>query len=169
MTNDFVALLKDTSLVSVLTVVELTKQTSDFRDQSRQLGLAGGALCGAITRDVAAAATSRALERGLAAPVTRPRAPDRSRCAGAVRHPSRGRLVPSSAAGRRADGGIRIGARRRAARGRGPRAVHGAAANAVDGVCRAQSPGAVPRGRYGCGACTAASAWSSSSIAYSSI
>jgi polar amino acid transport system substrate-binding protein len=27
MTNDFVALLKDSSLVSVLTVVELTKQT----------------------------------------------------------------------------------------------------------------------------------------------
>jgi polar amino acid transport system substrate-binding protein len=28
MTNDFVALLKDSSLVSVITVVELTKQTS---------------------------------------------------------------------------------------------------------------------------------------------
>ena len=30
MTNDFVALLKDSSLVSVITVVELTKQTSIF-------------------------------------------------------------------------------------------------------------------------------------------
>ena len=30
MTNDFVALLKDSSLVSVLTVVELTKQTQIF-------------------------------------------------------------------------------------------------------------------------------------------
>ncbi len=30
MTNDFVALLKDSSLVSVLTVVELTKQTQVF-------------------------------------------------------------------------------------------------------------------------------------------
>ena len=30
MTNDFVALLKDTSLVSVITVVELTKQTAIF-------------------------------------------------------------------------------------------------------------------------------------------
>ena len=30
MTNDFIALLKDSSLVSVITVVELTKQTSIF-------------------------------------------------------------------------------------------------------------------------------------------
>ena len=30
MTNDFVALLKDSSLVSVLTVMELTKQTQIF-------------------------------------------------------------------------------------------------------------------------------------------
>ena len=30
MTNDFVALLKDSSLVSVITVIELTKQTSIF-------------------------------------------------------------------------------------------------------------------------------------------
>ena len=30
MTNDFIALLKDSSLVSVLTVVELTKQTQIF-------------------------------------------------------------------------------------------------------------------------------------------
>ena len=30
MTNDFVALLKDSALVSVITVVELTKQTSIF-------------------------------------------------------------------------------------------------------------------------------------------
>jgi polar amino acid transport system substrate-binding protein len=30
MTNDFVSLLKDTSLVSVITVVELTKQTAIY-------------------------------------------------------------------------------------------------------------------------------------------
>jgi polar amino acid transport system substrate-binding protein len=30
MTNDFIALLKDSSLVSVLTVLELTKQTQIF-------------------------------------------------------------------------------------------------------------------------------------------
>ena len=30
MTNDFVALLKDSALVSVITVVELTKQTAIF-------------------------------------------------------------------------------------------------------------------------------------------
>ena len=34
MTNDFVALLKDSSLVSVLTVVELTKQTQIFATNS---------------------------------------------------------------------------------------------------------------------------------------
>ena len=38
MTNDFVALLKDSSLVSVITVVELTKETSDLRREHRQLG-----------------------------------------------------------------------------------------------------------------------------------
>jgi polar amino acid transport system substrate-binding protein len=47
MTNDFVALLKDSSLVSVITVVELTKQTSIF---AVNLGswLVPGLLCGAI-------------------------------------------------------------------------------------------------------------------------
>jgi len=38
MTNDFVALLKDSSLVSVITVIELTKQTLDFRREHRELG-----------------------------------------------------------------------------------------------------------------------------------
>jgi polar amino acid transport system substrate-binding protein len=44
MTNDFVALLKDSSLVSVITVVELTKQTSIF---AANIGswLVPGALC----------------------------------------------------------------------------------------------------------------------------
>ena len=55
MTNDFVALLKDSSLVSVLTVVELTKQTQIFADQHRQLGRSRLALRGALSRDVAAA------------------------------------------------------------------------------------------------------------------
>ena len=47
MTNDFVALLKDSSLVSVITVVELTKQTSIF---AVNIGswLVPGALCAAI-------------------------------------------------------------------------------------------------------------------------
>ena len=47
MTNDFVALLKDSSLVSVITVVELTKQTSIF---AVNLGswLVPGLLCGSI-------------------------------------------------------------------------------------------------------------------------
>ena len=47
MTNDFVALLKDSSLVSVLTVVELTKQTQIF---ATNLGswVIPGTLCAAI-------------------------------------------------------------------------------------------------------------------------
>jgi polar amino acid transport system substrate-binding protein len=47
MTNDFVALLKDSSLVSVITVVELTKQTSIF---AANIGswVVPGILCGAL-------------------------------------------------------------------------------------------------------------------------
>jgi len=47
MTNDFVALLKDSSLVSVITVVELTKQTSIF---AANIGswVMPGALCAAM-------------------------------------------------------------------------------------------------------------------------
>jgi polar amino acid transport system substrate-binding protein len=47
MTNDFVALLKDSSLVSVITVVELTKQTSIF---AANIGswLLPGAMCAAM-------------------------------------------------------------------------------------------------------------------------
>lgn len=47
MTNDFVAMLKDSSLVSVLTVVELTKQTQIF---ATNLGswVTPGALCAAL-------------------------------------------------------------------------------------------------------------------------
>jgi polar amino acid transport system substrate-binding protein len=47
MTNDFVALLKDSSLVSVITVVELTKQTSIFAANIGSWVLPG-ALCAAI-------------------------------------------------------------------------------------------------------------------------
>jgi polar amino acid transport system substrate-binding protein len=47
MTNDFVALLKDSSLVSVLTVVELTKQTQIF---AANIGswVVPGVLCGTL-------------------------------------------------------------------------------------------------------------------------
>jgi polar amino acid transport system substrate-binding protein len=47
MTNDFVALLKDSSLVSVLTVVELTKQTQIFAANIGTWALPG-ALCAAL-------------------------------------------------------------------------------------------------------------------------
>lgn len=47
MTNDFVALLKDSSLVSVITVVELTKQTSIFAANTGSW-LLPGAVCAAL-------------------------------------------------------------------------------------------------------------------------
>lgn len=47
MTNDFVALLKDSSLVSVLTVVELTKQTQIFATNIGSWAIPG-ALCAAL-------------------------------------------------------------------------------------------------------------------------
>jgi polar amino acid transport system substrate-binding protein len=47
MINDFVALFKDSSLVSVITVVELTKQTSIFASNSGSW-LVPGLLCGAL-------------------------------------------------------------------------------------------------------------------------
>jgi polar amino acid transport system substrate-binding protein len=47
MTNDFVALLKDSSLVSVITVVELTKQTQIFASNTGSWVIPG-ALCAAL-------------------------------------------------------------------------------------------------------------------------
>jgi polar amino acid transport system substrate-binding protein len=64
MTNDFVALLKDSSLVSVLTVVELTKQTQIF---ATNLGswVIPGIICAALylILSLPLAALARALER----------------------------------------------------------------------------------------------------------
>ena len=69
MTNDFVALLKDSSLVSVLTVVELTKQTQIF---ATNLGswVVPGALCAALylAMSLPLAALARRLERRWKAP-----------------------------------------------------------------------------------------------------
>jgi polar amino acid transport system substrate-binding protein len=66
MTNDFVALLKDSSLVSVITVVELTKQTSIF---AANIGtwLVPGALCAALylVLSLPLARLSRRLEKRL--------------------------------------------------------------------------------------------------------
>jgi His/Glu/Gln/Arg/opine family amino acid ABC transporter permease subunit len=64
MTNDFVALLKDSSLVSVLTVLELTKQTQIF---ATNLGswVLPGTLCAALylAMSLPLAALARRLER----------------------------------------------------------------------------------------------------------
>ena len=69
MTNDFVALLKDSSLVSVLTVVELTKQTQIF---ATNLGswVVPGTLCAAIylVMSLPLGALARRLERQWKAP-----------------------------------------------------------------------------------------------------
>jgi polar amino acid transport system substrate-binding protein len=64
MTNDFVALLKDSSLVSVLTVMELTKQTQVF---ATNLGswVVPGALCAGLylAMSLPLAAAAKRLER----------------------------------------------------------------------------------------------------------
>jgi polar amino acid transport system substrate-binding protein len=64
MTNDFVALLKDSSLVSVLTVVELTKQTQIF---ATNIGswVIPGAICAGLylAMSLPLAALARVLER----------------------------------------------------------------------------------------------------------
>jgi len=65
MTNDFVALLKDSSLVSVITVVELTKETSIFAANIGSWVLPG-ALCAALylALSLPLARVARRLERG---------------------------------------------------------------------------------------------------------
>ena len=65
MTNDFVALLKDSSLVSVITVVELTKQTSIFAANIGSWVLPG-AMCAAmyLLLSLPLARFARRLERG---------------------------------------------------------------------------------------------------------
>ena len=64
MTNDFVALLKDSSLVSVITVVELTNETSIFAANVGSWVLPG-ALCAAmyLAMSLPLARLSRRLER----------------------------------------------------------------------------------------------------------
>ena len=80
MTNDFVALLKDSSLVSVLTVVELTKQTQIF---ATNLGswVIPGTLCAALylAMSLPLAALARRLERRWKAATHEPRRPSRRR------------------------------------------------------------------------------------------
>jgi polar amino acid transport system substrate-binding protein len=65
MTNDFVALLKDSSLVSVITVVELTKQTQIF---AANIGswLVPGAMCAALylVLSLPLARLARRIEKG---------------------------------------------------------------------------------------------------------
>jgi polar amino acid transport system substrate-binding protein len=69
MTNDFVALLKDSSLVSVITVVELTKQTSIF---AANIGswLVPGAMCAMmyLALSLPLARLARRIEKGWRRP-----------------------------------------------------------------------------------------------------
>jgi len=69
MTNDFVAMLKDSSLVSVLTVMELTKQTQIFATNIGSWVLPG-TLCAALylAMSLPLAAVARRLERRWKAP-----------------------------------------------------------------------------------------------------
>ena len=63
MTNDFVALLKDSSLVSVITVVELTKETSIFAANIGSWLRAGRPVRGDVSCALAAAGTPRETAR----------------------------------------------------------------------------------------------------------
>jgi polar amino acid transport system substrate-binding protein len=69
MTNDFVALLKDSSIVSVLTVLELTKQTQIFATNTGSWVIPG-LLCAALylVMSLPLAALARRLERRWKAP-----------------------------------------------------------------------------------------------------
>ena len=64
MTNDFVALLKDSALVSVITVVELTKQTAIYATNVGSW-VVPGALCAAVylAMSLPLARLARRLER----------------------------------------------------------------------------------------------------------
>ena len=83
MTNDFVALLKDSSLVSVITVVELTKQTTIF---AANIGswFVPGLMCAALylVLSLPVSHLARRLERSVAPGSERPR---HSRSRGATR------------------------------------------------------------------------------------
>jgi ABC-type amino acid transport system permease subunit len=70
MTNDFVALLKDSSLVSVITVIELTKQTSIFASNIGSW-IVPGTLCAAIylAMSLPLAHLARRLERRWKTPL----------------------------------------------------------------------------------------------------
>jgi polar amino acid transport system substrate-binding protein len=71
MTNDFIALLKDSSLVSVLTVLELTKETQIF---ATNIGswVVPGTLCAALylAMSLPLAAVARRLEQRWKAPLS---------------------------------------------------------------------------------------------------
>ena len=120
MTNDFVALLKDSSLVSVITVVELTKQTSIF---ATNIGswVVPGLLCAAIylAMSLPLSRLARRLEeRWKSAPRERAvlrivGAPALARGAGG---PARGRPRAARGRVRRADGPLRRRQDDRAAR-----------------------------------------------------
>ena len=128
MTNDFVALLKDSSLVSVLTVVELTKQTQIF---ATNLGswVVPGALCAALylAMSLPLARAARRLEAKwkaptlMSGPVLDARGVTLRR--GLARRPARRRPAGRPRRARRADGAVGRRQDDVPARGRRPRGV----------------------------------------------
>ena len=129
MTNDFVALLKDSSLVSVLTVLELTKQTQIF---ATNLGswVIPGTLCAALYLAMslplaAAGAAARAAMEGADAMS----APSSSCCATCTCGAARASILDGvtlrrrARRARRAHGAVGIGQDDDPARGRRARAV----------------------------------------------
>ena len=130
MTNDFVALLKDSSLVSVLTVLELTKQTQIF---ATNLGswVIPGTLCAALYLRCRcrSSALARRLERRWKAPTRMSRRPSCASNDVHLRARRRVRFSPASSlevAARRAGrdhGAVGLGQDDHSARDRRPRTV----------------------------------------------
>ena len=170
MTNDFVAMLKDSSLVSVITVVELTKQTQIFATNLGSWVMPGRALRRAVSRDVAAAGAPRPAAGGRWKAPTECMTPvvERARSAAAARH---ARRAPRRDVRRVARGEIvalmglsGAGQDHGSARRRRPRAVRREC-----GHVRRRRAAAGPEARRPRAAAPGASAWCSSSTASSSI
>ena len=161
MTNDFVALLKDSSLVSVLTVLELTKQTQIF---ATNLGswVIPGTLCAALylAMSLPLAALARRLERDGRR--RRDERPVAAACATCICSAAPVRFSPASASRSRAASSSRSWGRPAPARRRssarspaskrfdaGPIAVDGVALDGGAASPPADASRAPPKGRHG--------------------
>ncbi len=163
MTNDFVALLKDSSLVSVLTVVELTKQTQIF---ATNLGYVGdprravrALVSGAVVAAGAAGATARTALEGADRMTTSVLTVEGLRLSRGSREILRGLDLEVAARGAGGvDGAVGVGQDHGAAGGGGARAVLRRPHHRGRPHAGRRAPAITP-------SCIARSAWCSSSTA----